>query len=130
MPFKVIIGFIDQHKNELGVEPIIHALKGTRAQIAVSSYYAAKKRPPSARSVRDEQLLPKLLAVYEENYSCYEVRKMWQAMNIQYAGEFGGHCPVERLIKKAGIDGIRRKRKKPSPDVSSRLTRPLKSTTK
>ena len=56
MPLKVVIDFIDQHKDELGVEPIIRALHGTRAQIAVSSYYASKKRPPSARSVRDEQL--------------------------------------------------------------------------
>jgi transposase InsO family protein len=90
-------------------------LQGTRAQIAVSSYYAFKKRPPSARSVRDDQLLPKLLDVYEENYSCYGVRKMWHAMNNEHAEQFGpiARCTVERLMKIAGIDGVRRKRKKP-----------------
>ncbi|MBM7767903.1 IS3 family transposase [Glutamicibacter nicotianae] len=115
VPFKVIVDFIDQHKDELGVEPIIRALQGTHAQIAVSSYYAFKKRPPSARSMRDEQLLPKLRAVYEENYSCYGVRKMWHAMNDQHAEAFGpiARCTVERLMKNLGIDGVRRKRKKP-----------------
>lgn len=115
MPFKVIIDFIDQHKDELGVEPIIRALQGTRAQISVSPYYAAKQRPPSARRVRDEQLLPKLRAVYEENYSCYGVRKMWHAMNNQHGDQFGtiARCTVERLMKITGIDGVRRKRKKP-----------------
>lgn len=90
-------------------------MQGTRAQIAVSSYYAFKKRPPSARSVRDEQLMPKLLAIYEENYSCYGVRKMWHAMNHEHAEAFGPivRCTVQRLMKKLGIDGVRRKRKKP-----------------
>ncbi len=90
-------------------------MQGTRAQIAVSSYYAFKKRPPSARSVRDEQLMPKLLAIYEENYSCYGVRKMWHAMNHEHAEAFGpiARCTVQRLMKKLGIDGVRRKRKKP-----------------
>ncbi|MGC0269584.1 IS3 family transposase [Glutamicibacter soli] len=73
----------------------------------MSSYYAAKQRPPSARSVRDEQLLPKLRAVYEENYSCYGVRKMWHAMNNQHGDQFGtiARCTVERLMKITGIDG-------------------------
>lgn len=111
----MIVDFIDQHKDELGVEPIIRALQGTRAQIAVSSYYAFKKRPPSARSRRDEKLLPKLLDVYEENYSCYGLRKMWHAINNEHAEAFGpiARCTVERLMKITGIDGVRRKRKKP-----------------
>ncbi|MGP9033013.1 IS3 family transposase [Glutamicibacter mysorens] len=109
-----MIDSIDQHKDELGVEPIIRALQGTRAQIAVSSYYAAKQRPASARSVRDEQLLPKLLDVYEENYSCYGLRKMWHAINNEHGEQFGAiaRCTVERLMKITRIDGLRRRRKK------------------
>ncbi|WP_418909299.1 IS3 family transposase [Glutamicibacter endophyticus] len=80
----------------------------------MNSYYSAKKRRPSARSVRDDQLLPKLRDVYEENFSCYGVRKMWHAMNVKHADQFGAiaRCTVERLMKIAGIDGVRRKRKK------------------
>jgi putative transposase len=46
----VIVGFIDEHRDELGVEPICTAL-----QIAPSTYYAAKRRQvaPSARALRD-----------------------------------------------------------------------------
>ena len=65
--------------------------------------------------MRDDQLLSKLRDVYEENYSCYGVRKMWHAMNIQHASQFGAiaRCTVERLMKIAGIDRVRRKQKKP-----------------
>lgn len=35
-------------------------------QIAPSTYYAAKARPPSARSLRDEQLKVEIARVYEE----------------------------------------------------------------
>ena len=46
----MIVGFIDEHRNELGVEPICRAL-----QVAPSTYYAAKRRQvePSARALRD-----------------------------------------------------------------------------
>jgi putative transposase len=40
--------FIDQHEHEFGIEPICRTL-----QVAPSSYYAAKSRPPSARSRSD-----------------------------------------------------------------------------
>ena len=43
-PIKVIVAFIDENKHEFGVEPIVRALKGTAARIAVSSYYAYKLR--------------------------------------------------------------------------------------
>jgi putative transposase len=43
--------FIDAHRDQFGVEPICKVL-----EIAPSSYYAAKARPPSARAVGDAQL--------------------------------------------------------------------------
>jgi len=53
--------FIDQNKDDvvegrrLGVEPICEVL-----QVAPSSYYAARDRPPSARERRDAELTPRL----------------------------------------------------------------------
>ena len=46
---EVIVGFVDDHRDELGVEPICRVL-----QIAPSTYYAAKRRviEPSARARR------------------------------------------------------------------------------
>ena len=48
-----MIAYIDAHRERFGVDPICRAL-----QIAPRSYYAAKARPSSPRSVRDEQLKP------------------------------------------------------------------------
>ena len=77
----MIVDFIDENKHEFGVEPIVRALKGTAARIAVSSYYAFKKRQPSVRALRDADLMIVIKDVYEANYSCYGVRKMWKAIN-------------------------------------------------
>ena len=49
-----------------GVEPICRVL-----QVAPSSYYAAKKRAPSARARREEVLKAATVAVFEGNYRCY-----------------------------------------------------------
>ncbi len=43
--------FIDAHRDRFGVEPICQVL-----QVAPSTYYGARCRPPSARQVRDEAL--------------------------------------------------------------------------
>jgi hypothetical protein len=59
---------IDANKNDvverrpLGVEPICSLL-----QVAPSTYYAAKDRPPSARAVSDAALAPKLVTLWEAN---------------------------------------------------------------
>ena len=50
------MAFIDAHRHEvvdgkeLGVEPICSVLSQAGLQVAASPYYAAKTRPPSARS--------------------------------------------------------------------------------
>jgi len=58
----------------LGVELICRLL-----QVAPSSYYAAKTRAPSARALRDEELVPQLVEIWETNYRVYGVRKLWKA---------------------------------------------------
>jgi putative transposase len=58
--------FIDEHRDRFGVEPICRAV-----QVAPSSYYAAKRRPWSARAVRDAQLAPKVRQVFDANYQVY-----------------------------------------------------------
>ncbi|MFD9286466.1 hypothetical protein ACFWD7_56880 [Streptomyces mirabilis] len=50
------VAYIDQYKEMFGVQPICDVLAETDAPIAPSTYYAAHSRPPSARSLRDEQL--------------------------------------------------------------------------
>ncbi len=72
------VEFIDHYKGEHGVQPICEALADTDAQIAPSTYYAAKSRPASARSVRDAELTAAITTMYEENYHVYGARKMWK----------------------------------------------------
>jgi putative transposase len=43
-----MVSYIDKHREEFGIEPICKVL-----QVAPSTYYAAKKRPLSARATRD-----------------------------------------------------------------------------
>ena len=52
--------------------------------------------------------------IFEDNYSCYGVRKMWAAINRE--GHLGhvARCTVERLMAIEGLRGIRRRKKKPS----------------
>ena len=66
----------------LGVELICRLL-----QVAPSSYYAAKTRPPSARSLADEQHRVVIRKVHKDNYGVYGVRKMHAELNRRR-----GHC--------------------------------------
>lgn len=67
--------FIDDHKQLWGVEPICAQLP-----IAPSTYYAAKGRPPLARSISDADMKSKVLKVYEDNYKVYGARKILEAV--------------------------------------------------
>jgi len=111
---EVIVGFIDDNRDELGVEPICSEL-----QVAPSTYYAAKSRPPSARAVRDALLVPALVALWSANFRIYGVRKLWKA--ARRAGHDLGRDQVARLMRSAGIEGVRKgkKRRTTKPDASA-----------
>jgi len=100
----VIVRYIDAHREEHGVEPICRVL-----EIAPSTYYSAKKRPPSARASRDALMMPILLALWRANYSVYGVRKLWKA--TRRAGHDIGRDQVARLMRAMGIRGVRRGRR-------------------
>lgn len=115
------MAFIDEHRDEFGVEPIVRALQETHARIAVSSYYAFKESKPSARARRDAELMGVIAEVYEANYSCYGVRKMWKEINREYGDRFGhvARCTIERLMGQLGISGVRRPTKRPKTASAS-----------
>jgi putative transposase len=60
------VAFIDAHRDRLGVEPICKVL-----QVAPSTYYAARNRPPCRRQLRDEELKADIRRVFADNYSSY-----------------------------------------------------------
>jgi putative transposase len=104
-----VIAFIDVHKDRCsaglrwGIEPICKQLR-----IAPSTYHAAKQRAPSARSLRDAELRPEILRVWEQNLSVYGADKVWDQLNKD--GIRVARCTVERLMRDMGIHGCRRGR--------------------
>lgn len=92
-------GFIESHRERFGVEPICREL-----QVAPSSYYAAKQRPPSARRVRDEALKVKLRHVHAEHFGVYGVRKLWRQLRRE--GIAVARCTVARLMRELGLAGV------------------------
>lgn len=76
--------------------------------IAPSTYHAAKTRPPSARAVRDAELRPEVLKVWEDNLSVYGADKIWDQLNKD--GTRVARCTVERLMADMGLQGCRRGR--------------------
>ena len=95
-----------------GVEPICRVLSA-RLQIAPSTYYAAKSRPPSARAMRDAVMIPILVALWTANYRVYGAHKLWKA--ARRAGHDIGRDQVARLMRAAGIEGVSRRRRRCAP---------------
>lgn len=97
----MIVEFIDANRDDFGVEPICTVL-----QVAPSTYYQARSRPPCTRAVRDVTLKALITAMWAANYSVYGVHKMWKAM--RRAGHDVGRDQVARLMRDLGLRGARR----------------------
>jgi putative transposase len=119
VPVSERVAFVDAHRGEFGVEPISRALEDTPGQIAPSTYYAAKIRPRSGRSIRDAQLTVKITTIHKENYDVYGARKM--TASLKRAGEQVAECTVRRLMRAQGLSGLVRAK-------SPRTTRPAAQT--
>ena len=88
--------------------------------MAPSTYYAARSRPPSARAVRDLALIAVLMQLWTANYRVYGARKLWKT--ARRAGHDVGRDQVARLMRMAGIEGVRRGKRirttKPDPGAA------------
>lgn len=101
--------FIDDHKMRFGVEPICSVLTEHGCKIAPSTHYAAKTRPPSARSVRDGELVEHIERIFfdrQKGRGISGVRKMWRLLKRD--GIVVARCTVERLMRQQGLRGVRR----------------------
>jgi putative transposase len=112
------VAFIDAHQDRetaglrWGVEPICAVL-----QVAPSTYYAAKRRPPSRRAVEDAALKVDIRRVYEEHYAVYGAEKVWRQLGRE--GVRVGRDRVARLMRGLGLAGATRAK-------AARTTRPAK----
>ncbi|MFE1027108.1 IS3 family transposase [Streptomyces sp. NPDC058818] len=106
---ETLVAFIDAHRQVFGVEPICRVLTSHGLKIATSTYYAAKNRAPSARSVRDAELKTQISRVHTDNFSVYGVRKVWRQLHRE--GIPVARCTVARLMRDLGLEGARRGKK-------------------
>ncbi len=111
--------YIDQHRDTYGVEPICKVL-----QVAPSAYrrHAARQRNPelrSARAKRDEWLSPHIERVWQANMQVYGAQKVWKQMNRENIAV--ARCTVERLMRRLGLQGVRRGKtvRTTTPDTSA-----------
>ena len=98
------VEFVDENRAEFGVGPVCAAL-----QVAPSTYWSTKRRPPSERSKRDALMMPLLLALWQANYSVYGARKLWIAARRSWHDI--GRGQVARLMGRLGIRGVKRTKK-------------------
>jgi len=104
-----VVAFIDEHRGQFGVQPICQVLAGHGVAIAPSTYYAARERPPPARACRDAALTAEITRVFKENGEVYGARKVWLELRREHIG--CARCTVERLMRAAGLRGVRRGRR-------------------
>lgn len=101
------MAFIDEYRDRFGVEPICRAL-----QIAPSTYWAHTKRrqDPAARTLSDERLLVEVRRVHEQSRGLYGARKVW--WQLKREGVTAPRCAVERLMRREGLQGVVRGRRR------------------
>jgi putative transposase len=118
-----MVAFIDAHRAEYGVESICKQLP-----IAPSTYYEHKSRqadpsrlPP--RVQRDAELSGSIHRVWDENFRVYGARKVWRQLRRE--GTPVARCTVERLMRREGLCGVVRGRKKRTTIPADVAERPL-----
>ena len=96
--------FIEEHRARFGVEPICATLG-----VSASAYYERATGRRSARALEDERLIGVISRLHERNYCAYGSRRMWKALIRE--GEQVGRGRVERLMRRNGIQGAKRRGK-------------------
>ena len=97
--------------------------------VSPSGYYAWKDRSPSERSLRDRELTTLVEAIHEESDGTYGVPRVHA--ELVASGQQVGRKRVARLMRKAGLRGVCRRRagkttrrdagSRPAPDLVKRV---------
>jgi len=118
-----MVRYIDDYRHRFGVEPICKQLP-----IAPSTYYEEKARqvdpsryPP--RYHHDRALVPEIQRVWEENFRVYGARKVWKQLNREQIRI--AKCTTERLMKRLGLQGVKRGKGYKTTVADDALARPL-----
>jgi putative transposase len=112
-----VTGYIDAHKDRYGVEPICRTL-----QVAPSTYYGARSRPPCARRRLDDKLKPEVERVHAEHYGVYGAQKVWRQLRRESVEV--GRDRTWRLMRELGLAGITRGARKRTTVAAETAARP------
>ncbi|MGI5440497.1 IS3 family transposase [Streptomyces shenzhenensis] len=97
----------------LGFDPVCRVLELSR-----STYFARKKRPESARRLRDDQLMPVIEEIHAESGGTHGVRITRALLG---KGVDVARCTVGRLMAELGLEGVirgqRRRTTVPEPSA-------------
>ncbi len=112
-----MVRFIDENKEAYGVEPMCKVLP-----IAPSTYYAhkAQERDPRLRCRRwhtDAALSMEIARIWEESHETYGARKVWHQLEREEIA--AARCTVERLMRRAGMQGVVRGRRWQTTDSAA-----------
>lgn len=111
------IAFIDQHRQRFAVAAMCRVL-----EFSERTFYAAKARPVSARSITDETRKTVISVEWKANYSCYGARRLHKHLRRQ--GHTIARCTVARLMRDLGIRGVQRGRKQFTTHADKTADRP------
>ncbi len=99
-----MVQFIDDYKDNYGIEPICKVLP-----IAPSTYYREKylannSEKRSLRQQHDDFYISEIKHIWQDSKSRYGMRKVWQKMKAD--GIRVARCTIERLMRQHGLQGV------------------------
>ena len=97
--------YVEERREACGVEPVLRVLG-----VAVSTYYARRARRPCCRQLRDRELIGEIQAARAGYRRVCGVRKTWK--ELRRRGVEVGRDRVARLMRREGLEGVRRGKKK------------------
>jgi putative transposase len=101
----MIFSFIDLEKAEHSVPLMCRVLK-----VSTSGYYAFRVRPPSRRERNDDALTEHIHQIHHDCRGTYGVPRVHAQLHAE--GERVGNKRVGRLMRREGLEGAHRRRKK------------------
>jgi putative transposase len=97
--------------------------------VSRSGYYGWRERPPSLREIDDEVMTEKIRRIHKDSRETYGYRRITSEL-VDAHGEQVGKHHVARLMRRAGICGLKRRkfcrttkrddRARPAPDLVNR----------
>jgi putative transposase len=117
-----LINYVNEHREEFGVEPICRVLSEHGVKIAPSTFYDNVGRWPSRRALRDVEVLGLIDAARSNRFVVrFGARKMW--LHLRGKGHDVARCTVERLMAEHGYVGALRGKKVRTTIAEEKATR-------